>query len=79
MPTKKILTLPAEVAQKYRLKHSWEGNAKQYFGRFGWVDITTLTLAQADSLYAKGWRKIVLKPAPKPTPAPAQEQKGKKE
>jgi hypothetical protein len=78
MPTNKILTLPAEVAQKYRLKHSWEGNAKQYFGRFGWVDITTLTLAQADSLYAKGWRKIELKPAPKAAPAAATE-KGKKE
>jgi hypothetical protein len=75
MPTKKILTLPAEVAQKYRLKHSWQGNAKQYFGRFGWVDITTLTLAQADSLYAKGWRKIELKPVLAEKPAAAKDKK----
>jgi hypothetical protein len=62
MPTKKIFSLPPEVAEKYHLKHAWEGSARRFFGRYGWVDITKLTLARADSLYARGWRKIVLKP-----------------
>lgn len=72
MPTKKSYALPAEVAEKYKLQHPWYGAAKQFFGRYGSVDITTLTLARANSLYAKGWRKIQLKPvvAEKPAPAP---------
>lgn len=52
--------LPPEVAAKYDLIN-WVGSARQDFGKFGIVDISTMTIARADSLFKKGWKKLELK------------------
>jgi len=49
--------LPDEVAQEYELVN-WTGGAVQNFGKFGRIDLNTLTLAQARQLHAKGFSKL---------------------
>lgn len=52
------ITLPAEVAAKYELV-GWTGGHHQHFGpRFGDVNLKTISLAQADALVAKGFKKL---------------------
>lgn len=56
--------LPDEVAQEYELVN-WKGGAVQNFGRFGLVNLNTLTLAQARQLHAKGFSKLQVRKKPK--------------
>jgi hypothetical protein len=56
--------LPDEVAQEYELVN-WTGGAVQNFGRFGLVNLNTLTLAQARQLHAKGFSKLQVRKKPK--------------
>jgi len=53
----KHITLPAEVAKHYKLVN-YKGGAKQFWGKFGKIDISTLTLKQADLLAQRGWTKL---------------------
>lgn len=55
------VTLPAEVAAKYDLV-GWHGGHRQNFGKYGIIDLHTLTLKQADRLVEKGFTKLKLKP-----------------
>lgn len=60
---KPIPQLPAEVAKVYDLVN-WTGGHKQDFGIvFGTVDLSTLTVAKAESLVKKGFTKLVRKVA----------------
>lgn len=60
---KSNVSLPAEVAQKYDLV-GWTGSARQFFGpKLGHVDVSKLTITQADRLVKMGFR--YLKPKPK--------------
>lgn len=53
--------LPKEVSDKYELV-DWKGGHQQFFGsKFGTVNIKTMTLAQADRLYKRGFHKLRLK------------------
>ena len=68
---KKIATpnlLPPEVAEKIEVIN-WTGGHRQVFGRFGTVDLSTLTIQQAESLIARGFSKLKKRPvkAPKET------------
>jgi len=62
MPQKKRHALPSEVAQKYQLTSPWFGSPEQYFPRFGTINVTELTIEKADRLFAKGWKRLKLKP-----------------
>lgn len=56
----KGVSLPAEVAEKYSLV-DYRGGHTQSWGRFGNINITEMTLQQADRLYQQGWSKLKLK------------------
>jgi len=51
------VTLPAEVAAKYDLV-GWHGGHRQNFGKYGIIDLHTITLKQADRLVEKGFTKL---------------------
>lgn len=68
---KYIATLPTEVAAKYQLVDYGKGGPKQVWGKFGTVDLDTLTLAKADRLYENGWPKLKLKEKAQKDAAPA--------
>lgn len=56
--------LPAEVAKHYQLVN-YKGSTKQFWGKFGSIDISRLTLQQANALYQRGWTKLKkIDPAP---------------
>lgn len=59
--------LPSEVAELYELVN-WKGGRRQVFGRFGLVDLDKLTVAKANNLAAKGFKKLRLKQAPEAAP-----------
>ncbi|MEL7118625.1 MAG: hypothetical protein AAFO07_04270 [Bacteroidota bacterium] len=52
------------VAKEYKLV-DWVGGSKQHFGKFGIVDITTMTLLQARRLVQRKFPKLKQKEAPK--------------
>lgn len=68
--------LSSEASKKYELV-DWTGPAKQFFGRHGEIDVSTLTLEKADKLYAKGWTRLRLKPAASTKPASTGDTKSK--
>lgn len=49
--------LPPETASSFELV-DWKGGAKQVFGIYGTVDVSTLTPAQASRLVMRGFKKI---------------------
>lgn len=49
--------LPTDVAKKYELV-DWKGGSRQVFGRFGVVDLNTLTVKQAEKLVRMGFPKL---------------------
>ena len=53
----KTTQLPAEVAKHYELVN-YKGSPKQFWGKLGRIDVSTLTLKQADNLYRRGWTKL---------------------
>lgn len=55
--------LPAEVAEQYELVN-WVGGYRQTFGRYGVVDVSTITLRRADALVRAGFSKLRRKPTP---------------
>lgn len=72
---------PPEWASRFRLK-GWKGGPRQVFGKFGEVDLTTLTIAKAERLIARGFDKIEIirtveksykKSEPDPTEPPTNE------
>lgn len=68
--------LSPEVAEKFELVN-WKGGSRQNFGRFGVVDLETLTVKHAARLVALGFKKLKAKPAPKPAEKPAEKEKSK--
>lgn len=63
---KKIATpLPPEVAEKIEVIN-WTGGHRQVFGRFGIVDLTTMTVSHAESLIARGFTKLKKRPVKTP-------------
>jgi len=63
MPKKSNVKLPEEVAEKYELV-GWTGSPKQFFGaKMGRVDVSELTIEQADRLVKLGFRYLKPKPA----------------
>lgn len=52
--------LPAPVAKEFDLV-GWVGGSKQSFGKFGVIDINTITLERAKLLAANGFKKLVKK------------------
>lgn len=56
--------LSTEVAEKYILERI--PAEKRTFDKIGVIDFTTLTLKEADRLYAAGFKYLKLKPMPKP-------------
>lgn len=61
---KSKVSLPAEVAVKYKLVN-WTGGHTQDFGRWGTVSIENLTLQKADILFTAKFPKLELKPQKK--------------
>ena len=57
------MKLPVEVAEHYDLV-GWKGGPIQVFGKFGVVNINTLTLRKAEKLVAKGFTKLAPKEIP---------------
>lgn len=58
MKKKSAVKLPAEVAERYDLV-GWTGSARQYFGtKMGYVDVSTITMADADRLARLGFRYL---------------------
>ena len=53
----KKVELPKEVAKDYELV-KWVGGPRQLFGKFGIIDVTTLTPEKAAILVEKGWRRL---------------------
>ena len=49
--------LPQEVAQRFEIMDWWGGH-RQNFGKFGIVDLSTMTVAQAQRLVNMGFTKI---------------------
>lgn len=65
---KKIATpnpLPPEVAEKIEVIN-WTGGHRQVFGRFGTVDLKTMTVSYAESLIARGFTKLKKRPVKTP-------------
>lgn len=56
--------LPTAVAQRYELV-GWFGGTRQHFGRFGIVDLETITPEKAALLVRAGFKKLRDKTAPK--------------
>ena len=52
--------LPREVAEHYEVI-GWQGSHKQNFGKFGIIDIKTMTLTRAGSLVSRGFKKLTRK------------------
>lgn len=75
MKQAKIPPLPPGVAEQYEVIN-WKGGHRQVFGRFGEVDLTTLTPKRAERLIKGGFTKLRRKP--KPAPKPAESKKAKK-
>ncbi len=50
--------LSDEVAALYQLKN-WKGGTRQDFGRFGIVDLSTMTVKSAARLVSMGFPKLV--------------------
>lgn len=63
--------LSREVAEKYETVN-WNGGHRQDFGTFGVVDLSTMTIQQADALVKKGFKKLRLKNTPSVTPIEAE-------
>ena len=59
--------LSKEVAEQFEIVDWWGGH-KQFFGKFGTVDLSTLTIQQAERLVGMGFSKIVKKEAKKLAP-----------
>jgi len=51
------IKLPPEVAAEFELV-DWEGSTRQVFGKYGTVDLKTLTLRKARSLYKRKFKKL---------------------
>jgi len=49
--------LPEAVAEHFELV-DWKGGPRQAFGRFGVVDLRTITLQRANSLVQRGFGKL---------------------
>lgn len=60
MANKTPVQLPADVAKKYRLTRPIYGGPVFDFPQFGMlkINLSTITEAQADRLYRKGWAGI---------------------
>lgn len=56
------IQLPTEVGKKYELIN-WHGSHCQIFGTHGLVDLTKITLQQADRLVKNNFSKLALKTA----------------
>lgn len=54
------MKLPTDVAAKFKLVN-WQGGKKQNFGKFGIVDLETITIQTATRLHNKGFSKLELK------------------
>lgn len=61
----KTTQLPAEVAQHYELVN-YKGSSKQFWGKYGTIDISQLTLKKADALHQRGWPKLKKKQPAQP-------------
>jgi hypothetical protein len=56
----KGVSLPAEVAAKYKLVN-YTGGHTQFWGKYGKINVNELTLQHADRLFSQGWPKLTLK------------------
>ena len=65
---KEQVKLPNAVAAEFEL-HQWQGSHKQYFGRFGTIDLNKITLDQAERLVSMGFNRIRKKSEKKATKA----------
>lgn len=73
MSGKNTVKLLPEVAEKYELV-GWKGSPKQFFGaKLGRVDVSALTLPQADRLVQMGFRYLKPKPQPQKKDTPKSE------
>jgi len=54
--------LSQELSKEFKLV-GWLGGTRQNFGKFGIVNLKTLTPAQADSLIQRGFKKLARKDA----------------
>ena len=68
---KSQVKLPDAVAAEFEL-HQWQGSHKQYFGRFGTIDLNKITLDQAERLVSMGFNRIRKKAAKAAKSAPKQ-------
>lgn len=57
---------PKELQSEYELVN-WVGSHRQYFGRFGIIDLTQLKKDKVERLIAKGFKRIKHKEAAKST------------
>ena len=68
---KEQVKLPDAVAAEFEL-HQWQGSHKQYFGRFGTIDLNKITLDQARRLVSMGFNRIRKKATKAAKSAPKQ-------